>query len=145
MGDPGPAEPRDHDFYWSPEGNLAAIVLRNTRREPGIQFVTPWDTALQLGVMRRLGGYTVEPHVHVVQHREIDQTNEVLFVRTGRVQITLYNSCQTEYAAFEVTSNDVVLLGGGGHGVTFLEDSEIVEVKQGPFSPDEDKTRFTPK
>jgi hypothetical protein len=35
------------------------------------------------------------------------------------------------------------LLAHGGHGFTMLEESEIVEVKQGPYSGDVDKTRFT--
>ena len=39
---------------------------------------------------------------------------------------------------------DVVLLSGGGHGFYMLEDSEIIEVKQGPYAGDKDKTRFNP-
>lgn len=33
----------------------------------------------------------------------------------------------------------------GGHGFEVIEDVETVEVKQGPFSGDNDKTRFTNK
>ena len=37
---------------------------------------------------------------------------------------------------------DVILLAEGGHGFEMLEDSEMVEVKQGPYAGDGDKTRF---
>ena len=37
---------------------------------------------------------------------------------------------------------DVVLLAYGGHGFYMIEPSEIIEVKQGPYSGDKDKTRF---
>ena len=38
---------------------------------------------------------------------------------------------------------DVILLADGGHGFKMLEDSEIIEIKQGPYSGDKDKVRFT--
>ena len=37
---------------------------------------------------------------------------------------------------------DVILLSSGGHGFEMLENSEIIEVKQGPFAGNIDKTRF---
>ena len=39
---------------------------------------------------------------------------------------------------------DVVLLAYGGHGLEMLEDSEMIEVKQGPYAGEMDKIRFEP-
>jgi len=36
----------------------------------------------------------------------------------------------------------VILLASGGHGFEVLEDLEMIEVKQGPYAGDADKTRF---
>ena len=36
----------------------------------------------------------------------------------------------------------MVLLAYGGHGFEMLQDSEIIEVKQGPYAGDQDKTLF---
>jgi hypothetical protein len=36
----------------------------------------------------------------------------------------------------------VILLSTGGHGFEMLEESELIEVKQGPYL--DDKKRFTP-
>ena len=37
----------------------------------------------------------------------------------------------------------MILLATGGHGFEVLEEIEMVEVKQGPYAGDQDKTRFT--
>ena len=42
----------------------------------------------------------------------------------------------------ELFSGDTISLLNGGHGITFLENSKFIEVKQGPFNPETDKKRF---
>jgi hypothetical protein len=37
---------------------------------------------------------------------------------------------------------DVILLISGGHGFEVLEELNMVEVKQGPYAGDSDKTQF---
>ena len=37
-----------------------------------------------------------------------------------------------------------MLLAYGGHGFEMLEDSEMIEVKQGPYAGEMDKIRFNP-
>ena len=39
-------------------------------------------------------------------------------------------------------SGDVILLTQGGHGFEVLEEIEMFEVKQGPYTGDNDTTRF---
>ena len=41
-------------------------------------------------------------------------------------------------------AGDVVLLAYGGHGFEMIEESEIIEVKQGPYAGEMDKVRFEP-
>ncbi len=36
----------------------------------------------------------------------------------------------------------MILLITGGHGFEVLEEIEMIEVKQGPYSGEDDKTRF---
>ena len=45
---------------------------------------------------------------------------------------------------FVLNKGDVILLAYGGHGLYMLEESEIIEVKQGPYADDLDKIRFNP-
>ena len=39
-------------------------------------------------------------------------------------------------------AGDVALLIEGGHGFEVIEDVEMIEVKQGPYAGEQDKTRF---
>ena len=86
-------------------------------------------------------GYVIPPHVHnPVTRRCIIQ--EVLFIKSGKVRVDFYDE-DKEYLESEFSSGDVLLLAFGGHGFEMLEPSEIIEVKQGPYAGDADKTRFT--
>jgi mannose-6-phosphate isomerase-like protein (cupin superfamily) len=121
---------------------IIAIVLRKEFNRDGIEFVTPSHFSQQLGYMRRPKGYTIPPHVHNAVLREVHVTNEVLFIKSGAVRVDFYgeNKCYLESRI--LNQGDVILLASGGHGFEMLEPSEIIEVKQGPYSGEADKTRF---
>lgn len=69
-------------------------------------------------------------------------TQETLFVRTGRCRVDLYSQNQVPLASRDLAAGDVILLSTGGHGFVMLEDCSMIEVKQGPYSGDRDRTRF---
>jgi len=121
---------------------LLAIIVRKNFRCDGIEFLTPDSFSQQLGYMNRKRGYIIEPHVHNLVRREVSMTQEVLFIRSGSVRVDFFNDRQDYLESSTLFAGDVILLASGGHGFTMLEDSEIIEVKQGPYSGDEDKTRF---
>jgi mannose-6-phosphate isomerase-like protein (cupin superfamily) len=124
------------------EGRILALVVRAGYRGDGIQFFTPDDLCQQLGYMRRPAGHLVEPHVHRPLRREIVGTSEVLFIRSGRARIDLYDEQESFLESVIVGPGDVVLLSAGGHGLEMLEECEIIEVKQGPYHHDLEKSRF---
>jgi hypothetical protein len=123
---------------------LLAIVLRAGYRTEGIVFFTPGDFSQQLGYMNRPAGHVISPHIHNEVAREVTLTNEVLLVRSGRVRVDFYDPEQRYLESRVLTSGDLVLLARGGHGFEMLEPTEMVEVKQGPYSGDADKTHFGP-
>lgn len=121
-----------------------AIIIRCNFRGKEIEFFTSSDFSQQLGYMRRPAGYLIEPHVHKLVVREIKYTQETIIVRSGRVQVDLYTTDKNFFASRILESGDIILLAEGGHGFTFLEESELIEVKQGPYiSFEVDKERFT--
>lgn len=126
------------------DGVELALILRASPPEPGIRFFTSPDATLQLGQMLRPKGYTIVPHVHLPAERQVGYTQEVLFIRSGRVQVDFYNEEQRYLESRELRPGDVILLTRGGHGFRMLEDSEIVEAKQGPYVGEHDKRRFEP-
>jgi len=124
------------------DGELMALIVGRDFTSEGIHFFTPSDFSQQLGYMKRPAGYRISPHVHKEVRREVRRTQEVLFVRSGRIRIDFYSRDREPVASRELGAGDVVLLASGGHGVTMLEPTEIVEVKQGPYAGDGDKQRF---
>lgn len=123
---------------------LLALILRANYRAEGIQFFTPNDFSQQLGYMNRPQGYVIPPHVHNPVAREVQFTKEVLFIKSGRVRIDFYDDNQNYLESRILNQGDIVLLAFGGHGFEMLESSEMIEVKQGPYAGEEDKTRFLP-
>ena len=122
--------------------NLLAIILRANYHAEGIQFFTPDDFSQQLGYMNRPQGYVIPPHVHNPVAREVQFTKEVLIIQSGKVRVDFYDDAQNYLESRILSQGDIVLLAFGGHGFEMLEASEIVEIKQGPYAGEGDKTRF---
>lgn len=122
---------------------LALILRRNFRRD-GIEFFTPNTYSQQLGYMNRPAGYVIPPHVHNPVPRQVEFTKEVLFIKSGRVRVDFYSEGQIYLESAILETGDVILLARGGHGFEMLEPTEMIEVKQGPYAGDADKSRFTP-
>lgn len=120
-----------------------ALILRRDFRKDGIEFLTANDYSQQLGYMNRPAGYVIPPHVHNPVAREVRYTKEVLFVKSGRVRVDFYTEDQAYIESTVLEAGDVILLAYGGHGFQMLEPTEMIEVKQGPYVGDQDKTRFT--
>lgn len=124
------------------QGRTLAMLLRTSYRADGIQFFTPNDFSQQLAYMNRPEGYVIAPHVHNAVPREVQFTKEVLFIKSGKVRVDFYDDDQNYLESRIINPGDVILLAFGGHGFEMLEDSEIIEVKQGPYAGEADKTRF---
>lgn len=124
------------------DGQELALILRHGFRAEGITFLTADDYSQQLGYMNRPAGYVIPPHVHNPVTREVRYTKEVLFVRSGRLRVDFYTEAQQYIESTVLDCGDVILLAYGGHGFEMLEPTEIIEVKQGPYVGEHDKTRF---
>jgi hypothetical protein len=124
---------------------LYAIILRADFRGAGIQFFTPSEFSQQLAYMSRPQGHQVQPHFHRKIERQVFLTQEVLFMKSGRVRVDYYDNAEQKVGSSTLSTGDVILLSEGGHGFEFLQDSEMIEVKQGPYLGDHDKIRFSPQ
>jgi hypothetical protein len=124
------------------DDQLLAIIISNKYSEPGIHFFTPDDFSQQLAFMKHPVGKIIQPHVHNPVHREVHFTKEVLFIRKGKVRIDFYTDQQEFIVSHILKTGDVILLSEGGHGFEILEETEMIEVKQGPYAGEMDKTKF---
>lgn len=123
---------------------VLAIIVRSSFSQPGINFFTPNDYSQQLAYMSHPAGKEIQPHVHKKVQREVNYTQETLFIRKGKLQVDFYSDEQKFLESTELEAGDVILLIKGGHGFKVVEDLEMFEVKQGPYAGDEDKIKFTP-
>lgn len=124
------------------EHQLIAIIIPAEFKKAGIEFFTPNDFSQQLAYMNRPSGYKIPPHVHRPVKRSIVNTLEVLYIKKGKVKIDFYTQDRAFISDCILNTGDVILLAAGGHGFTMLEDSEMIEIKQGPYAGDADKVRF---
>lgn len=122
---------------------LLAIILPAEFSKPGIHFFTSNELSQQLGYMNHPAGKKIEPHIHNPVSREVLYTQEVLIIKKGRLRVDFYNDDQQYLESRTIGAGDIILLATGGHGFEVLEDIEMVEVKQGPYNGENDKTRFS--
>jgi mannose-6-phosphate isomerase-like protein (cupin superfamily) len=127
------------------DGQLCAIILKATFDEPGIHFFTSNELSQQLASMSYVPGKVITAHTHNPVRREVSYTQEALFIRKGKVRVDFYTQRQEYRVSRILDAGDVILLIKGGHGFEVLEELNMVEVKQGPYVGDEDKTRFVAK
>jgi hypothetical protein len=125
------------------DSKTLAIIIRSSFSREGIHFFTPNDFSQQLAYMKRPTGYVIQPHIHNSVRREVLYTKEVLFIKSGIVRADFYNDDRKYLGSTTLASGDVILLAFGGHGFHIIEEAEIIEVKQGPYAGEQDKTRFS--
>lgn len=121
---------------------MYATIIRREYKKDGIEFFTPNEFSQQLAYMSRAKGYCIPPHKHNVVPRVVTYTQEVLLIRTGKLRVDFYDDEKRYLESRVLNSGDIILLAQGGHGFSMLEDTEIIEVKQGPYAGDKDKERF---
>jgi mannose-6-phosphate isomerase-like protein (cupin superfamily) len=121
---------------------LYAIIVRDDYKSDSIAFFTPDNSSQQLGYLPHDKGGIIIPHMHNRSEREVFYTDEVLFIKKGKVRVNFYNSRKKLIRSEILKKGDTILLCGGGHGFKMLEKSVMIEVKQGPYLGADDKTRF---
>ncbi len=123
-------------------GKIIAIIIPSEFNKDGIYFFTPNEYSQQLAYMKRPNGYIISSHKHNFALRQVFNTLETIFIKKGRIRVDLFSDEKEFIESHELKTGDVILLVSGGHGFEMLEETEMIEVKQGPFLGDQDKVRF---
>lgn len=123
-------------------GKLLAIIIPNNFTAPGVNFITSDNLSQQLAFIKHPAGKSIDPHSHNPVSREVIYTQEVLVIKSGVLRVDFYDDNRKYLECRILRAGDVILLADGGHGFEVLEEVEMIEVKQGPYCGDSDKTRF---
>src|SRR5882724_1740678 len=93
-----------------------AVIVGHGYHQEGIHFFTRSEFSQQLAYMQHPAGKLIQPHVHNPVPREVQFTQEVLFIKKGRIRIDFYDAAETYLESRILEEGDVILLIQGGHG-----------------------------
>jgi len=125
------------------DDQVLAIIIPRDFDKPGVSFFTPDNYSQQLAYMRHPQGTAIRAHAHNEMKREVLRTLEVLFIKRGLLRVDFYTTTGSYVESYLLGSGDTILLVAGGHGFQALEEVEMFEVKQGPFTGPGDKTMLS--
>lgn len=118
------------------EEKLIAIHL--TTFAEGSNPITDISEPLQVMTLKHATGEKVMPHRHVPYERKTAHLSECLVVRTGSARVDLYGTGKKVFRSVVIKAGEVLIIFGGGHALEYLEPSEIVEMKNGPYVDDKE-------
>ena len=125
-------------------GVLARFIPSQEAWKEGLNFFSPESEFIQVGTW----GYNKEKqllaHSHNRVPRQVNWTQEVLFIHQGRLQAHIYNSREELVAEWIASAGDILIMLSGGHGYTILDDeTRVLEIKNGPYvGADKDRRRL---
>ena len=126
----------------SKSGSLLAYIIRADFSPDITSFVTPPEHNFQVGFVVYPKDGAIQSHYHRKIDRKISNTSEVLVVRKGHCEIDIYDDEQILVETLEMTTGDVMVMVSGGHGFRIVEDTVLLEIKQGPYIGIDEKKRF---
>ena len=126
----------------SHQGRTLCLIVRKKPEPDKTTFFTDAECNLQVGKIVYQKNTAIPRHDHKPVERHVSGTSEVLVVEKGRMIADIYTEQRELHSSHEVAEGDVLVLLAGGHGFRLLEDTILIEVKQGPYSAQQDKERF---
>lgn len=119
--------------YIKYHNEVAAVILRRDFSKDGANFFSALSDPFQFGVLQYKKGKHIQAHRHIKALRRIDLVCEVLFIQKGKVEVSFYDEGNNKIDSKILAAGDTILMRELGHSFELLEDSKIIEIKQGPY------------
>jgi len=116
------------------DGKIFAIVVSRKFDKMGPTFLTPEDFPFQMGVVKYGKDHFIRTHRHRPFSKPVNSTQEFLAIVEGRLEVSIYTDAWEMLEVVVLEAGDCILLAAGGHGMKFLEETKLVEAKQGPYT-----------
>lgn len=116
------------------KNNLVAI--RITSIQKGSIPITQNNQPVQVVTLKHPKGTYLKAHMHQPKKRITSRLQECLIVKKGKIKIDLFGFDKVHFKSVYLKEGQVLILVEGGYGITLVEDSEVIEVKNGPFVED---------
>ncbi len=108
----------------------------------GVRFATENEDPLQVGIFERDKGYEVPAHRHNGRALTLTDVGEFLWVQSGSMRIEVFDEEWNVLDTWTARSGDCIVLLRGGHAISMLEPTRLLEVKQGPYPGKEREKTF---
>ena len=116
------------------KGHTVAIIVKDGDNRDGINFISENQHPLQVGKNNYRKNEKIKPHRHLNRKITIETTQEMLYIKDGKVKVDLYDANNTKFESLILSTGDLIFFVSGGHGLEILEDTTIIEVKKGPYN-----------
>jgi hypothetical protein len=116
------------------DNEVLAKLIPSEDWNEGLGFYSEDDDFIQVGTWRYNSGKELLAHIHNEVERKINRTQEVLYIRKGKISAKIYDLQENFVEEITVNQGDTLILLNSGHGYTILEDdTQVLEVKNGPY------------
>ena len=123
-------------------GNLIAIYQKGNEIEKEKNFLTDNSEEFQFGTFNLPKGEIIKNHIHENQERTTTGTSEALVILDGELKVTFFDNKKEFISSIILEKSDSIVIYSGGHGLEVINDCKFVEIKQGPYIENKDKTHF---
>jgi hypothetical protein len=123
---------------------LARYIPAKDAWQPGLSFFSSDDEYLQVGTWGYNSPKELLAHTHNEVHRSVAWTQEVIFVKKGSIRSEIYDLSNQKIEEIICLPGDIIILLRGGHGYHILEDdTQVLEIKNGPYvGAEKDRVRL---
>lgn len=124
------------------EQNLLVQIIKPSKNKESKNFYTSNEQEFQIASFKLNKSEVILRHYHKKQERKINKTSEVIILNKGNILLSVYDLNLNKIEEVLIEPGDIIAMFDGGHELTIIEDAEFIEVKQGPYDEQSDKTRF---
>jgi hypothetical protein len=126
------------------DGLVFAKLITGEDWKEGLSFFSEDEDYIQVGTWGYDNRKELLAHVHNEVERTVLRTQEVLYIRKGKIEAKIYDFDYNLFQTILVQEGDTLVLLNSGHGYTILEDgTQVLEVKNGPYlGPEIDRRRI---
>ena len=123
---------------------LARILRHDRVWKKGLNFFSKDKDFIQVGTWGYDAKKQLKAHSHNTVVREISKTQEVLYVKQGKLRVKIFGKDDNFVAEEVAFAGDILIMLEGGHSYEIMEDNtQVLEIKNGPYVGAElDRRRF---
>lgn len=127
------------------EDVMYGILVRSAHQPSSTSFVTLPESPQQVGHIVYPKGGAIPRHYHRPVKRQLVGTSEIILVKKGRCIVTFYDQDRIPVLSRTLDTGDLLFIiasDGQGHGFEMLENTVLLDIKQGPYTGDIEKALF---